>query len=93
MPDTATSLLPTDETEELGERWEEIQSSFVDEPQTAVEEADALVADLMQRLTGSFANERRRLESRWAKGEDVSTEELRVTLTRYRSLFDKLLST
>jgi hypothetical protein len=93
MPDTATSLLPTDETEELTERWEEIQSSFVDEPQTAVEEADALVADLMQRLTGSFANERRRLEARWAKGEDVSTEELRVTLTRYRSLFDKLLST
>jgi polyhydroxyalkanoate synthesis regulator phasin len=92
MPETATSLLPADQTEHLMERWEEIQTSFVDEPQTSVEEADALVSDLMQRLMKSFSSERQRLESQWAKGDDVSTEDLRLALTRYRSFFERLLS-
>jgi polyhydroxyalkanoate synthesis regulator phasin len=89
----ATPLLKKEQTERFSERWDEIQASFVDRPQQAVEEADALVSDLMQRLTGTFANERDRLEKQWAKGDDVSTEDLRVALTRYRSFFDRLLST
>jgi len=92
MLDTDTSLLAPEQTEELRERWEEIQSGFVDQPQTAVEDADALVTDLMQRITGRFSSERQRLEDQWAKGDDVSTEDLRVALTRYRSFFDRLLS-
>ena len=47
----------------------------------------------MQRVTGSLAQERERLESQWARGDEVSTEDLRVALTRYRSFFDRLLST
>jgi hypothetical protein len=47
----------------------------------------------MQRVTGGFSTERERLEGQWARGEDVSTEDLRVALTRYRSFFDRLLST
>ena len=90
---TTTPLLPQEQTERFTERWDEIQASFVDRPQEAVQEADALVADLVQRLTGTFANERERLESQWAKGDEVSTEDLRVALTRYRSFFDRLLST
>jgi hypothetical protein len=93
MADTATTLLPKEQTERLTERWDEIQASFVDRPQNAVEEADALVSDLMQRLTGTFSSERQRLEAQWAKGDDVSTEDLRVALTRYRTFFDRLLST
>jgi hypothetical protein len=92
MLDTDTSLLAPEQTEELRERWEEIQSAFVDQPQTAVEDADALVTDLVQRITGRFTSERQRLEDQWAKGDDVSTEDLRVALTRYRSFFDRLLS-
>jgi len=92
MLDTDTSLLAPEQTEELRERWEDIQSSFVDEPQSSVEEADALVTDLVQRITGRFSSERQRLEDQWAKGGDVSTEDLRVALTRYRSFFDRLLS-
>jgi hypothetical protein len=92
MLDTDTSLLAPEQTEELRERWEEIQSGFVDQPQTAVEDADALVTDLVQRITGRFTSERQRLEDQWAKGDDVSTEDLRVALTRYRSFFDRLLS-
>ena len=93
MSETTTPLLPREQTDRLSERWDEIQASFVDQPESAVEEADALVADLMQRLTGTFADERSRLEAQWAKGDDVSTEDLRLALTRYRSFFDRLLST
>ena len=86
-------LLAPDQTARFTERWEEIQASFVDRPREAVEEADGLVADLTQRLTGTLAQERERLEGQWAQGDDVSTEDLRVALTRYREFFDRLLST
>jgi hypothetical protein len=89
----ADALLPEDQSERFTTRWEEIQSSFVDRPQEAVEQADALVVDLMQRVTGSLTTERERLEGQWARGEDVSTEDLRIALTRYRAFFDRLLST
>ncbi len=85
-------LLPENESTDFGRRWDEIQTRFVDEPQRAVEEADALVASLMQRLADGFANERERLEGQWSRGEDVSTEDLRLTLQRYRSFFRRLLS-
>jgi hypothetical protein len=74
-------------------RWEEIQVRFVDEPRGAVEDADALVATVMQRLAEGFAEERERLEAQWGRGEDISTEDLRVALQRYRSFFQRLLST
>jgi hypothetical protein len=74
-------------------RWEEIQLRFVDEPRGAVEDADALVATVMQRLAEGFAQERERLEAQWGRGEDISTEDLRVALQRYRSFFQRLLST
>jgi hypothetical protein len=85
-------LLPADEGDRFTTRWQEIQVTFVDEPRESVEQADALVADLMQRLAASFSNERERLEGQWDRGDDVSTEDLRVSLTRYRSFFDRLLS-
>ena len=74
-------------------RWEDIQVRFVDEPRRAVEDADALVATVMQRLAEGFAQERERLEAQWGRGEDISTEDLRVALQRYRSFFRRLLST
>ncbi len=85
-------LLSGDESDRLMHRWQEIQSSFVDRPRDSVEQADALVADLMQRLAGGFAEARERLEQQWDSGDDVSTEDLRVALTRYRSFFDRLLA-
>ena len=85
-------LLPAHEGDRFKSRWVEIQASFVDEPQRSVEQADALVADLMQRLAATFSAERETLEGQWAKGDDVSTEDLRVALTRYRSFFDRLLT-
>jgi hypothetical protein len=85
-------LLPADESEGFTNRWRDVQTGFVDEPRTSVAQADALVAELMQRLAAGFSEERQRLEAQWDRGDDVSTEDLRVALTRYRSFFDRLLS-
>jgi hypothetical protein len=85
-------LLADDEGAELGRRWEAIQVTFVDDPRRAVEDADGLVANVMQQLADGFARERETLEGQWSRGEDVSTEDLRVALQRYRSFFQRLLS-
>jgi hypothetical protein len=85
-------LLPAEQSESFASRWEQIQVSFVDDPRDSVADADALVADLMQRLAAGFSNERDKLERQWDSGDDVSTEELRIALTRYRSFFNRLLS-
>jgi hypothetical protein len=89
---TDEALFADEELSGFRSRWDEIQSGFVDEPRQAVEQADALVADVVDRLTAGFSEARSRLEEQWAKGEDASTEELRVALTRYRSFFKRLLA-
>jgi hypothetical protein len=87
------SLLPAEMDATFQQRWKEIQTRFVDEPRGAVEDADSLVANLMQQLAEGFAKERERLEGQWGRGEDISTEDLRVALQRYRTFFQRLLST
>jgi hypothetical protein len=89
---SAEPLVDTGQAAEFRGRWESIQTSFVDEPRRAVEQADALVAELMQQLAETFSRERKTLEGQWDRGDDVSTEDLRVALRRYRSFFDRLLS-
>ena len=87
-----TPLLIADKSQEFRSRWDTIQTSFVDEPRPAVERADSLVAEVMQELARTFAEERQKLEAQWGRGDDVSTEDLRIALQRYRSFFSKLLS-
>jgi hypothetical protein len=65
---------------------------FVDEPQRAVEQEDTLVAAAMKRLAEMLAAERAKLEGQWDRGDNVSTENLRLALRRYRSFFGRLLS-
>lgn len=74
-------------------RWQAVQAAFVDEPKRAVQDADSLVAEVMQRLAESFATERDRLEQQWSGGQEAGTEELRLALQRYRSFFNRLLKT
>src|SRR5215831_7881439 len=90
--DQATPLFPDTVCQEFRSRWDQIQIGFVDEPRHAVEEADHLIADTMDRLTKIFADERKKMEGRWDRGESVSTEDLRVALQRYRSFFYRLLT-
>ena len=87
-----STLFPENETNDFRTRWTDIQTGFVDEPRRAVEQADALVAEVIKRLANSFAEERSKLEGQWGRGDDVSTEDLRVSLRRYRSFFDRLLN-
>ena len=86
--------MPLFSESEMGDfrsQWSHIQTGFVDEPRRTVEDADKLVAAVMQRLAEGFANERSGLEKQWDSGDNVSTEDLRVALQRYRSFFDRLL--
>jgi len=94
--DTATKaghLLAVDDAEAFRARWTDVQHSFVDAPRQAVEQADGLVAELMQHLAKTFADERGRLEGQWDQGGDVSTEDLRTAFQRYRLFFERLLTT
>lgn len=77
---------------ELERRWQAVQVGFVDEPRDAVEQADKLVAEVLDQLTSSFARERRDLEAAWSDGRQASTEDLRQAIRRYRSFFDRLLA-
>lgn len=90
--DAASPLFAAEEAKGLRGRWDTVQSGFIDEPRKAVEEADSLVASAMSRLAEIFATERSRLEGAWDRGDDVSTEDLRLALQRYRSFFGRLLS-
>jgi hypothetical protein len=87
-----TPLFGGDELSGYRTRWSGIQTGFVDEPRKAVEEADALVAEVMKRLADVFSDERRQLEAHWEQTDKVSTEDLRVAMRRYRSFFERLLS-
>ena len=87
------SVLASEDTEGFRARWTDIQTGFVDAPRRAVEQADALVAELVRHLARTFADERERLERHWDQGDDVPTDNLRDAFQRYRSFFERLLAT
>ena len=88
---SSAALLSREESEHFRTRWNEIQGKFVDEPRAAVEQADALVSEVIEQITQMFANEHSSLEGQWTQGNDVSTEDLRKALQRYRSFFNRLV--
>jgi hypothetical protein len=85
-------LLGEGEAISYRERWIAVQTRFVDEPRESVAAADGLVAEVMKRLAETFAAERADLETQWDRGDEVSTEDLRQAMRRYRSFFERLLS-
>jgi hypothetical protein len=89
----AGPLLASRDAESFRARWTDVQTSFVDAPRQAVEQADGLVAELMQHLAKTFADARGGLEGQWDRGDDVSTDDLRSAFQRYRSFFERLLAT
>ena len=86
------SLFADDELAGLRARWDNVQAGFVDDPQQCVQKADGLVSDAVEQLTSGFAEARSRLEEQWARGEQASTEDLRLALKRYRAFFERLLA-
>lgn len=95
----AAESVPLDGSDDLDRgddwagRWDEIQIRFVDEPRRSIEEADALVDEVITELTARLDGERQRLEHQWAAGAEPSTEDLRVALQHYRAFLDRLLAT
>jgi hypothetical protein len=87
------ALLDSAEESTFRQRWSDVQARFVDDPQDAVHTADGLVAELMQSLARGFSEHKGRLEQQWQSGGTPDTEELRQALQRYRSFFNRLLST
>ena len=90
--DAAGQLLPPEFSHDLSGQWDRIQTGFVDDPHTAVQQADELVNSVVQRLTEGFAEARAGLERQWDRGDEVSTEDLRIALQKYRSFFQRLLA-
>ena len=86
------ALFNSEEAQRFRTQWTDVQAAFVDEPRKAVEQADSLVASAIKRLAEVFAEERQQLEGQWDRGDDISTEDLRLALQRYRSFFNRLLS-
>ncbi|MFL6147048.1 MAG: hypothetical protein ACJ72I_05965 [Pseudonocardiaceae bacterium] len=68
----------------LRDEWQRVQSTFVDDPQSAVHEASVLVDRTLQEI--------QRNVSRGQTGNPTSTEDLRVSFQRYREFFQRLLS-
>ena len=85
-------LFPDEELHNFRSNWDQVQTSFVDEPRSAVERADSLVANVVKRIAEQFATEREQLEKQWDRGENVNTEDLRQAFKRYRAFFDRLLT-
>jgi hypothetical protein len=84
-------LVPGDAVVDFRARWEIIQQGFIDDPRSAVTDADTLVGDLLARLSSTFDQQHQGLERQWSDGEP-STEDLRAALQRYRSFFQRLLT-
>jgi hypothetical protein len=89
---TAESLFAEDELSRLRSRWDDVQAGFVDDPRECVQKADGLVSDVVDQLTAGFSEARSQLESQWARGEEASTEDLRLALKRYREFFERMLA-
>jgi hypothetical protein len=85
-------LFAGDNLAELRGRWAGVQAAFVDDPKECVQEADGLVSDLVEQLTAGFAETRSHLEEQWNRGEEASTEDLRLALMHYREFFERLLA-
>lgn len=68
----------------LRDEWQQVQGTFVDDPQRAVHEASALVDRTLDEIRVNVGSER--------PSETMSTEDLRVSFQRYREFFQRLLS-
>jgi len=68
----------------LREQWQQVQGTFVDDPQQAVHEASVLVERTLQEIHENV--------SRGQISDPTSTEDLRVSFQRYREFFQRLLS-
>lgn len=78
----------TADIDRLSRRMDRAVGGFVDDPQRAVREADAVLDE----AAGLIERRREELRKDWDGGRDTDTEKLRVALTHYRDLTRQLIS-
>ena len=88
--DPVAALWGADRVSRYREQWQQLQLHFVDSPQTATDEAAALVDDAVGALTSSLEEQKHSLDS-WRSDQGDDTEVLRMALRRYRDFLDRLL--
>lgn len=86
-----SSLMQQDKLGYFAGQWDHIQAGFVDDPRRTVEQADRLVAEVIDHLSTMFKEERARLESQWSRAGQANTEDLRKAMQRYRDFFQTLV--
>ncbi|MFF1306225.1 hypothetical protein [Streptomyces sp. NPDC058307] len=92
-------LLPHDESDKLSTRLQHAVAGFVDEPRSAVEEADQVLEEVATRFAEAVKQRRRTLRNSWQAGDGGrdkgvgagDTEQLRLALRDYRELTERLL--
>jgi hypothetical protein len=82
-------LLAPADRDELDHRWTAIETGFVEDPKRHIELADDLLGDVIDRLEAQLKHDRERLSAAW-RGGDVTTEQLRELLLRYRDSYQRL---
>lgn len=90
--DESWSGFSTQEREGLRGRWRQLQGDFVDDPNAAVRDADALVAETLRTLQQRLSEHHASLETQWTTN-DTDTEQLRHTIRRYRAFLNSMLAT
>jgi hypothetical protein len=85
-------LIAPAEADYLQSQWRNVQIGFVDEPRRAIEQADQLIRDAILQVQEEFNAKRENLKREWSEKEEASTEDLRLVLQKYRSMFSRLLS-
>jgi len=90
--EASTSFLSQTEAQSFRSRWEGVQFGFVDDPKQSVEQAIHLIGDTVKQLTESLDAERQKIGQPLQRVDMPSTEDLRLILRRYRSLFERLVS-
>ena len=83
----ADSLIAHGQREGYRSRWTVVLCDFIDEPRTAVTDADTLVGAVLAQLASTFRTQRPALERQLPDNES-STEDLRITLRRDRTFFN-----
>ena len=89
---TDAMLFADSELSGLRSRWIEVQSAFVDDPATACRRPTAWSPMSSTSSRRGSPAPARTSRSSGARGEEVSTEDLRIALKRYREFFERLLA-
>lgn len=89
--ESSPRLFQPEAAERFRVEWQQIQTRFVDDPKDAVQDADHLLTEVLESLTGTVTERKHELEEQWHGESDAPTENLRLALRRYRSFVNQLL--